>query len=120
MKAGERPYILGLDLGVQSIGWAIIDADHSGQPQRVRVTGVRCFDSGVGSETQIEMGKDESGNAKRRDARQHRRQLWRRARRLGKIFHLLQGAGLLPAGPARSSEERHQLLIQIDLQLAAQ
>ena len=33
---------------------------------------------------------------KPREARLHRRQLWRRARRLKKVFRLLQSYGLLP------------------------
>jgi len=114
------PYLLGLDLGVQSIGWAVIDLDEQGRPCQIRKTGVRCFDSGVGSETQIEMGKDESANAERRDARQQRRQLWRRARRRAAIFHILQRAHLLPEGSAHTPEQRHSLLEQLDRKLLAE
>lgn len=113
-----KPYILGLDLGVQSVGWAVIDLDADGQPCGVRRAGVRCFDSGVGSETQISMGKDESGNATRRQARLQRRQLWRRGRRLKKVFNLLRNAGLLPADEARTPQQRHELLHKLDAELA--
>ena len=50
MATSEKPYILGLDLGVQSAGWAVIDLDKDGRPCGVRRLGVRCFDSGVGRE----------------------------------------------------------------------
>lgn len=111
------PYVLGLDLGVQSVGWAILDLDRKGKPCRVRRAGVRCFDSGVGSEKEIEMGVDESANAKRRQARMQRRQTWRRARRMKKVFQLLQRAGLLPAGPSGSPTERDELLKTLDRRL---
>ena len=51
-------YILGLDLGVQSIGWAIIPRNPKKGPEFQ--LGVRCFDSGTGTESEIEQGKDES------------------------------------------------------------
>ncbi len=118
MPNSEKPYILGLDLGVQSAGWSVIDLDEAGRPCGVRRSGVRCFESGVGSETEIASGKDESQNIKRRQARLQRRQLWRRGRRLKKVFHLLQKAGLLPADEARTPEQRHELLKKLDAELA--
>ena len=120
MDSKSSPYLLGLDLGVQSVGWTIIDFDNDGKPCGIRRAGVRCFDSGVGSETEIAMGKDESANKPRRDARLQRRQTWRRARRLKKVFLTLQNAGLLPHEPVHSSEERHQLLLKLDAELAKQ
>ncbi len=69
MAESQKPYILGLDLGVQSVGWSAIDVDDNGRPCGVRRAGVRCFDSGVGSESEIASGKDESQNIKRRQAR---------------------------------------------------
>src|SRR3990167_8616848 len=106
----NRPYLLALDLGVQSIGWAILNLDEKGCPNGIGHAGVRCFDSGLGSARQIEIGKDESANAKRRQARLQRRQYWRRARRVARVFHTLQAAGLLPPGEARTPEQRHELL----------
>ncbi len=113
----QKPYILGLDLGVQSAGWAVIDLDENDHPCGVRRAGVRCFDSGVGNETEIASGKDESKNVKRRQMRSQRRQLWRRARRQKKVFHLLQLAGLLPPEQARTPQQRHELLYQLDAEL---
>ena len=118
MAAAKKPYILGLDLGVQSAGWAMIDVDDHGRPCGIRRSGVRCFDSGVGSETEIASGKDESQNIKRRQMRLQRRQLWRRGRRLKKVFLVLQKAGILPPGETRSPEQRHELLKLLDAELA--
>ena len=68
MATSENPYVLGLDLGVQSVGWTVMDTDGDGHPCGIRRTGVRCFDSGVGSETEISSGKDESQNTLGQDA----------------------------------------------------
>jgi CRISPR-associated endonuclease Csn1 len=118
MSSLQNKYILGLDLGVQSVGWAMVDMDSKGRPCGVQKAGVRCFDSGVGNETEIATGKDESQNIKRRQMRLQRRQLWRRGRRLKKIFHVLQHAGLLPTEEARTPEQRHDILINLDAELA--
>ena len=119
-KNQNRPYVLGLDLGVQSAGWVLIDLDAQGLPCGVRAAGVRCFESATGSEREIEIGKDESANKQRREARQHRRQLWRRARRQAHLFHRLQHAGLLPPGPASQPEDRDRLLKDLDVTLTAE
>jgi len=108
------PYILGLDIGARSIGWAIIDIRH-GKPAGIRRAGVRCFDAGV--EGSIEQGKDASRAAQRRQARLARRQTWRRARRARKVFGLLQSLNLLPAGDGGNPQERHRLLYELDREL---
>lgn len=120
MTISAKPYILGLDLGVQSVGWSAIEIDGDNGPCGVLTSGVRCFDSGVGSESKIASGKDESQNIKRRQARQQRRQLWRRGRRLKKIFGILQKAGLLPPGEARLPIKRHEIIKKLDVELAEQ
>lgn len=118
--ASQKPYILGLDLGVQSAGWAVIDLDKQGQTCGVRRSGVRCFDTCVVKESEIASGKDQVKNVKRRQMRLQRRQLWRRGRRLKKIFLVLQKAGLLPSGESRTPEQRHELLKKLDAELAKQ
>jgi CRISPR-associated endonuclease Csn1 len=120
MAVAQKPYLLGLDLGVQSAGWAVFDLDDRDHPYGIRRSGVRCFDSGVGSENEIASGKDESQNIKRRQMRLQRRQLWRRGRRLKKIFLVLQKAGLLPPGETKTPEQRHELLKKLDSELAKQ
>ncbi|MHB8262533.1 MAG: type II CRISPR RNA-guided endonuclease Cas9 [Acidimicrobiales bacterium] len=89
------PYILGLDLGTNSLGWAAIGIDDNESPTHILGAGVRIFTQGT--EGDIAGGKDESRNKKRRTARLSRRQTMRRQRRKHKIFRILQEAGLLPS-----------------------
>lgn len=77
------PYTLGLDIGIASVGWAVIGKD------RIIDLGVRCFDK-------AETAKDgESLNLVRRSARLLRRRLRRRAWRLTKLARLLKREGLI-------------------------
>lgn len=87
---------LGLDLGAQSLGWAFISQkNEEGQPCiRVDSLGSHIFEAGMDGD--IHSGKEESRNATRRSKRLLRRQYDRRRRRMTKIRHLLQRAGLLP------------------------
>ena len=88
-------YILGLDLGASSIGWAVIKAA-SGAPAGLMRAGVRIFEAGLAGD--LESGRAEPRNLKRRLARQARRQTDRRRRRLRQVYRVLQRAGLLPDG----------------------
>ncbi|MBL8179849.1 MAG: hypothetical protein JNK48_34535, partial [Bryobacterales bacterium] len=101
-------YVLGLDLGVKSIGLALIDP----AGEQIIHTAVRVFPAGV--EGDFESGKDSSKNEKRRQARQARRQTERRARRRRKTYRILQDAGLLPTGPAA------EVLKELDKRLASE
>ncbi|MCL2117310.1 MAG: type II CRISPR RNA-guided endonuclease Cas9, partial [Planctomycetaceae bacterium] len=82
--------------------------------------GVRCFDSGTGTESEIEQGKDESRNLKRRAARSVRRNQWRRKRRTLKLFNLLRNHGLLPMGQGIQDTpiDRQELINELDKELA--
>ncbi len=82
------PYVLGLDLGSNSIGWSLIKIDENDNPCGIERVGVRVFEAGM--EGQYEQGKEESRNKKRREARLVRRQIERRARRYRKLANLLQ------------------------------
>jgi CRISPR-associated endonuclease Csn1 len=84
--------VLGIDLGSNSLGTALIRTDLD----LIEFMGVRIFPAGV--EGNLEEGKEESRAAKRRQARLARRQTQRRQRRLYKVFHFLQRIGLLPTG----------------------
>ncbi len=107
---------LGLDLGVSSLGWALLYLDPATQePIGVKAMGVRVFPAGV--EGDIESGRDESRGVKRRERRLQRRQLWRRARRDASVFRTLQNAGLLPAVAARDPNARHNALLQLDQEI---
>lgn len=80
---------LGLDIGSNSIGWALVD-DQAG---RILGAGVRVFPEGVDRDTQ---GGELSQHEQRRIARAMRRQIRRRARRKRQLRVVLVGAGLLP------------------------
>lgn len=115
-KLGD--YILGLDLGPSSLGWAIIELiekDGEKKPGRIVKTGVRRFEAGVLGD--IESGRDESRATARRDARGPRRNTWRRQWRMRKLFRKLQHFGLLPASEDDSPDARHELLQTLDAQL---
>lgn len=88
-------YILGLDLGTNSIGWACIDVIN----QKVQGIGSRIFPEGVNKDK----GKEVSKNTQRREARQLRRQLARRAQRKDNLKEVLIPLGLFP-GPNSESE----------------
>src|SRR5438477_11924682 len=82
--------VLALDLGPNSIGWALVD-EPAGQ---IIATGVRVFPAGVDNyDTKKEKPKNES----RRIARGMRRQIARRARRKRQLRAALVDAGLLPS-----------------------
>jgi len=91
----DSAYLLGLDIGSSSIGWALIELDGT-KPRGITRTGVRVFEAGI--EGDVEGGRGEPRNTARRGARQQRRLLDRRARRMKKLLHLLQRHGLLPDG----------------------
>ncbi len=82
---------LGLDIGTNSIGWAVLDENQ----QEVLGSGVRIFAAGVNVDAK---SKAESPkNATRREKRQARRQLFRRRFRNQLLTRALQQAGMLPA-----------------------
>ena len=77
--------ILGLDLGTNSIGWAVVDTEQN----KIIGTGVRIFPEGVEVKT-IGMGdKEQSRNAKRRESRQIRRQYFRKKLRRSELLKTL-------------------------------
>lgn len=90
------PYVLGLDIGASSVGWALIGLDR-GKPAHLIRCGARVFDCGIEG-TDFSAGKDNSRSATRRQARMARRLLNRRFRRQRRLFNLLVKAGLLAAG----------------------
>ena len=109
----QTPYVLGLDLGVTSVGWAITPLDGDLSDETLRL-GVRIFEAGADG---VEEGKDESRNAVRRGARQIRRGFWRTRRRIVKLFNVLKDAGLLPEGETSTPELRQDYLNRLDREL---
>src|SRR3990172_340284 len=89
--------ILGLDLGTNSIGWALIDL----QGEKILASGVRIFPEGVDRD---QKGGELSKNESRRIARAMRRQIRRRSRRKWLLRGTLVQAGLWPQEPAKETE----------------
>lgn len=115
-----QDYVLGVDLGSASLGWAVIGLDETGMASCLLRAGVRLFDPAVDGD--YEKGQDESNAVARRAARLIRRQLRRRAARQSELFSLLQGHGLLPpyeGGKADTSQQRHTILNALDREIAA-
>jgi len=83
---------LGLDIGSNSIGWALLETE--GKPSIVDM-GVRVFPEGVDKDTK---GLEKSKNATRRESRGARRSHQRRNLRKEQLLRTLQIAGLLPKG----------------------
>jgi CRISPR-associated endonuclease Csn1 len=83
-------YTLGLDIGSNSIGWALLNTNK--KPSIVDL-GVRVFPEGVDRDTK---GLEKSKNATRREARGARRSHQRRNLRKQRLLNTLQIAGLLP------------------------
>jgi len=83
-------YRLGLDLGTNSLGWAMLEIDENNQPFKVIRLGVRIFDSGR---------KPTDGSSKavdRRGARSMRRRLDRYLHRRNQYIKALVSFDLLP------------------------
>ncbi|MEG9490657.1 type II CRISPR RNA-guided endonuclease Cas9 [Mannheimia indoligenes] len=86
-------YILGLDLGIASVGWSVVEIDEQENPKRLIDVGVRTFDKAEVAKT------GESLALARRLARSTRRLIRRRA------FRLLKGKRLLKQHNVINKEE---------------
>jgi len=84
--------ILGLDLGTNSIGWAVVDDNAN----KILGMGSRIFPEGVKAETIGKGDKEESKNAARRNSRQQRRQLYRKRLRKIKLLRNLIDLEMCP------------------------
>lgn len=85
-------YRLGLDMGTDSLGWAVIELSDNNTPADVVDMGVRIFDGGRNPKTY------ESLAVERRVARGMRRMRDRRINRKKAILYSLIEEGLLPKG----------------------
>lgn len=82
-------YRIGLDIGITSVGWSILENDYKGEPKRIVDLGVRIFDA-------AENPKDGSSlAAPRREARSARRRLRRRSHRNQRLKKLFENQGLI-------------------------
>lgn len=91
----QPPYTLGLDIGIASVGWCLLQTDN------LIDLGVRAFDK-------AESEKGESLNTTRREKRLMRRRLRRRAHRLLRARRLFKRAKLIPGdAPAHLNTPPH-------------
>ena len=82
-------YRIGLDLGIASVGWAVLEDDEKGKPVRIVKMGSRIFDA-------AENPKDGSPLAQpRREARGLRRRFRRRNHRIKRTKELLERYGIM-------------------------
>ncbi|MGC8639911.1 MAG: type II CRISPR RNA-guided endonuclease Cas9, partial [Isosphaeraceae bacterium] len=88
--------ILGLDIGSNSIGWALVE--QGATEVRIVAMGVRVFPEGVDRDQQ---GGEQSKSENRRLARGMRRQIARRARRKKILRGALVECGLYPEDKGR-------------------
>jgi CRISPR-associated endonuclease Csn1 len=89
----QIPYVLGLDIGITSVGWAVIQNDIHGEPIKIERLGVRIFDGAEQPKTGASLALP------RRQARGARRIVRRRRHRKERIKKLICDSGIL------SSEE---------------
>ena len=88
--------ILGLDLGTNSIGWAIVDDLNN----KIIDAGVRIFPEGVIAKTIGQGDREESKNTSRRNSRQQRRGFYRKRLRKIKLLRTLINLNMCPLSHA--------------------
>lgn len=90
VNMGEKmDYRIGLDIGIASVGWAVLQNNSKDEPVHIVDMGVRIFDKAEIPKT------GESLAGPRRAARTTRRRLRRRKHRLDRIKYLLQQEGMI-------------------------
>ena len=123
-----KNYELGLDIGAASLGWALVVGDpETPGGRRVERLGVHRFEAGVAEPGKMGFGGEEASAKPRRDARQMRRQLWRRKLRRQKTLRRLRELGLLPDAPTGATpstppdpEAVHAYLNKLDKRIASE
>ncbi len=100
--------ILGLDLGTNSIGWAVVESEN----KEIIDTGVRIFPEGVSKNSS---GKEVSKNAARRIARGTRRRNYRFKVRRDKLIRALKRCNMLPGDKHYSYKKNDQKNHTIEL-----
>jgi len=107
-------HFLGLDIGVQGIGLAVVP-QNAADFEKLAL-GVHLFEGGTDGD--VEKGKDESRNLVRRSARALRRAYRRRSQRMIRLSNELKRLGLLPSCRMHVPEERNAMLETLDQSLS--
>lgn len=82
-------YTLGLDIGIASVGWAVLENNIDGEPIKIERLGVRIFDKAEQPKTGASLAEP------RREARGQRRTIRRRWHRKDRIKQLIQQNGIM-------------------------
>ena len=82
-------YGIGLDIGITSVGWAVLSLNGKDEPNSIVDLGVRIFDKAEHPKTGASLAKP------RRDARSQRRRIRRKAHRIERVENLLAGRGII-------------------------
>lgn len=82
-------YTLGLDIGIASVGWAVLENNIDGEPIKIERLGVRIFDKAEHPKTGASLAEP------RREARGQRRTIRRRRHRKDRIKQLIQQNGIM-------------------------
>lgn len=88
-KPTDLNYRIGLDIGIASVGWAVLENNTYDEPFRIIDLGVRIFDTAEQPKTGASLALP------RREARSARRRLRRRRDRIERIKKLFQSEGLI-------------------------
>ncbi|AGH95128.1 type II CRISPR RNA-guided endonuclease Cas9 [Pseudobdellovibrio exovorus] len=97
-------YTLGLDVGTNSIGWAVLELNTNGEPQRIEKLGSRIFTDGRHPKDGTTLA------SKRRQKRHERRRRDRLHQRKKLVLNQLVSMGLFP-----QSEQEQQDLKSLDV-----
>ena len=84
----KHPYGIGLDIGIASVGWAVVALNENAEPYGLIRCGSRIFDKAEQPQ------KGDSLAAPRREARSARRRLRRRSLRKADLYELMEKNGL--------------------------
>ena len=84
----KHPYGIGLDIGIASVGWAVVALNENAEPYGLVRCGSRIFDKAEQPQ------KGDSLAAPRREARSARRRLRRRSLRKADLYELMEKNGL--------------------------
>ena len=88
-KPMDLNYRIGLDIGIASVGWAVLENDSHDEPFRIIDLGVRIFDTAEQPKTGASLALP------RREARSARRRIRRRRDRVLRIKKLFEAEGLI-------------------------
>ncbi|MBK9482535.1 MAG: hypothetical protein IPO02_11260 [Bacteroidetes bacterium] len=89
--------ILGLDLGTNSIGWALIEITNDGIPIKIIAMGSRIIPLDSDSRDQFSKGQAISKNKDRTTARTQRKGYDRKQLRKNKLKQILKNLNILPS-----------------------